>query len=322
VLGKLRLLDKDTVEPGDWAWAQLKLDGQLAVVKGDYFVVRGGGDTLGGGNVVDPYPKRHRRMHASTIERLVVMEHGSDREVLLKSIEVSEPAEFGAVVQRANLPPEQAKVELMALATEGLVIPLGHNVMGPGVVLYSVGGWNSLSDKARQTLTAYHSQFPLKKGAPKEEFRSRLGLATPVFNSVLPMLVEQGVLAEDGTSVRLQEHAPKLSVEQERMANGYVDALKKNSYSPPTDSMPPEDVLSVLADSGEIVRVSESVAFSKNAYEDMVSKIRAHITDKGQITVADVRDLFDTSRKYALALMEYLDQQRVTRRVGDARVLR
>ena len=80
--------------------------------------------------------------------------------------------------------------------------------------------------------------------------------------------------------------------------------------------------MSLIAEEGSVVKVSESVVFSASAYGDMVDKIAAHINEKGQVTVADVRDLFGTSRKYALALMDYLDQQRITRRVGDVRVLR
>jgi len=322
VMGRLRLLDTDAVDPGASAWAQLKLDAPLTVVKGDHYVVRAGGATIGGGSIVVPHAVRHQRMHAPTIERLAVMERGTDREVLVNAMQASEPAEFGAVARRANLSPEQAALELDALVSEGLVVPAGQQRTGAGAMFYTLGGWNAVCDTARQALAAYHRQFPLRKGAPREELRSRLNLTAQIFANVLPMLVERGVVADDGVSVRLPEHQPKLSAAQEKQATEYMKMLLENPYAPPTDSTPDEGVLGVLADRGDVVRVSESVAFSKDAYEDMVRKIRGHITEKGRITVADVRDLFGTSRKYALALMEHLDRERVTRRVDDVRVLR
>ena len=85
--------------------------------------------------------------------------------------------------------------------------------------------------------------------------------------------------------------------------------------------MEPE-VLNLLAEEGKVVRVSETVVFATSAYDEMVEQIRAYVREHEQITVADVRDMFSTSRKYALSLLDYLDQQRITRRVGDARVLR
>jgi selenocysteine-specific elongation factor len=321
-IAHLRLLDTDAVEPGGSAWAQLKLDVPLAAVKGDYFVIRSGGETIGGGNVVDVHAKRHRRMHGPSIARLAVMERGSDRELLLKSIEASEPADLASAVRRANLSPETAQTELVAMAAEGAIVVIGQNGTGSSGLLYTAAGWDALCRRARQVLDTYHKQFPLRRGAPKEELRSRLGMTSQTFTSVLPLLQAKGIVAEEGATVRLPEHKPTLSKEQERRAAELLRLLEAHPYSPPTDSMPDEEVLVLLAERGDIVRVGDGVVFSAKAYQEMVDNIRQRIREKGQVTVADVRDIFGTSRKYALSLMEYLDQQKVTRRVGDARVLR
>ena len=98
--------------------------------------------------------------------------------------------------------------------------------------------------------------------------------------------------------------------------------LEAAPYSPPTDAPIDPEVLNLLVDEGRVARVSETVVFSASAYEDLLERVTAHLREHGEITVADVRDLFGTSRKYALALMDHLDKRRVTRRVGDARVLR
>ena len=321
-VARVRLLDRQTVEPGESAWAQLKLDDSIGVVKGDYFVIRSNRTTLGGGSVVDPHARRHRRMHAPILERLAVMEKGSDREVLLKSIEISEPTEFTELVNRANLEPAAARSALKEMASEKLVVILGNGTIGKGRVIFTAAGWSSLADRTISFLTDYHERFPLRKGTPKEELRSRLSMAPQVFNFALPRLQEDGALVEDGPVLRRPEHARNLSNDQGKEADDYLRVLESNPYSPPTDSPVDTDVLTLLADQGKVVKVSDSVIFATSAYEEMVERISAEITKRGEITVADVRTTFGTSRKYALALLEYLDQQRITKRVGDARVLR
>jgi len=321
-VARLRLLESDTVAPGQTTWAQLKLNSPLAVVKGDYFVVRSNQTTLGGGEVVDPRARRHRRRHQPILERLEVMQEGSGRDVLVKTIEASEPCEFGVLVNKANLEPDDARSLLESMVSENAVVILGKGNIGRGTSVYTAAGWAALGEKARDALSAYHRQFPLRKGAPKEELRSRLKMAQQVFNNALPRLEEDGVVAEEGALVRLPDHTPQLSGTQSDAAAGYLRRLEADPYSPPTDAPIDAEVLNVLVEEGKVVKVSESVVFSTSAYQEMVDRILAYIREHGEISVADVRDMFGASRKYALPLMDYLDHQRITRRVGDVRVLR
>ena len=322
IIGRVRLLEKERAEPGDATWAQLKLETPLAVAKGDYFVIRSNQTTLGGGKILESHARRHRRMYQPILDRLAVMEEGSDREVLLATIAVSEPSEFQTIVNRANLQSAPARAELEAMASEKMVVTLGDRAVGPGVLLYTGAGWASVGAKARAFLEGYHRQFPLRKGAPREELRSRLRMASQVFNDVLVELREEGVLAQDGALVRLPDHRPNPTDPEKASAEAYVRELEESPYSPTTDSAIDPELLNLLADEGKVVKVSETVVFSASAYQEMTDRISAYIRERGEITVADVRDMFGTSRKYALALMDYLDHKRVTRRVGDARVLR
>ena len=321
-IARLRLLEGDRAEPGQTTWAQLKLETPLAIAKSDYFVIRSNLTTLGGGNIVDTHARRPRRNHLPTIERLEIMEKGSDREILLKTIEMSEPSGFVDIVNRANLNPDMAKDELSGMGSEGLVVTLGNGAIRNGTRFYTSGGWTALGMRVRNALASYHEQFPLRPGSPKEELRSRINLTPQDFNDALPLLNEGGVTVEAGALVRLPDHKPSLSDTQEGSVTGYLKLLDSDPFSPPTDSPIDPEVLSLLDEQGRVVKVSETVVFSATAYRQMVDKISSHIRDEGEITVADVRDLLGTSRKYALALMDHMDHQRITRRVGDARVLR
>ena len=322
VIGRLRLLESSAADPGETAWAQLKLDTPVAAVKGDYVVIRSNLTTLGGGEIVDPHARRHRRKYRPLLDSLDSMQAGSAREVLLKTIEMSEPAEFQALVNKANLQPEAAINDLEQMAEERLVITVGRRAVAPGVLVYTADGWDAVSREASGFLDAYHRQYPLRKGAPREELRSRIGMTPQVFNDVLPMLADDDIVVDERNLVRAPQHRPSATKEQQVSVDQYLEMLESEPFSPPTDTPLDPELLTLLEDEDRVVRVSDSVVFTAPAYHQMVERITAYIREHGEITVADVRDMFGASRKYALPLMDHLDHERITRRVGDARVLR
>ena len=319
-VGRLRLLENDRAEPGEWAWAQLKLDGNVAIVRGDRFVIRSNQSTLGGGTIVDAHAPRHRRRHAPLLARLRILEGGSTGQVLAAYVEQYGPIALPSLAARADLSPKEAAAELDRMEGAGEVVVIGS---GAGTSYLSAAGWRDLAASAERSVADYHERFPARAGEPKEELRSRLMLSPAVFGPVLEGLTASGVLADAGAAVRIPDHSPRLSTEQQVRADEFLAALEAaDPYSPPTDALPEEDVLDLLEGLGEVVRASESVVFSTDAFDRMLDAVRAYAAEHGQVTVADVRDLFGTSRKYALALLEHLDRSRVTRRVGDARVMR
>lgn len=321
-LVRIRLLESEIAEPGKSTWAQFKLNDPVAVVKGDYFVIRSNRNTLGGGTIVDPHARRHRRMHLPTLGRLAIMKHGSNREILLNNIQMSEPTEFQLLVNMANVEPAVARSELKKMTDEKLVILLGRKTIGPGIFIYSAAGWELLAKKTHEFLKRYHNQHPLRIGPPKEELRSRLNLTPQVFNTALSRLEENEIIRDKGPLVQLPDHIRKLSKLQQSAADEYLHLLEASPYSPPTNSTIDEEVLHLLADEGRVVQVNETIVFSDSAYQTMAKKISEYIEDQGEVSIANVRDMFGTSRKYALALLDHLDKQHITRRVGDSRILR
>ena len=186
--------------------------------------------------------------------------------------------------------------------------------------------WSALVDRFSGDLAAYHRQFPLRVGMGREALRSGLKLEAKVFNAVMARAAAEGLVADEGAIVRLPSHTVQFSPEQQQRVDALLARFHREPYSTPSfkESVTAvgEDVLGVLVARGDLVQVSPGVLFLPKIYEEMVTRTRTHIEREGSITLAQARDLFRTSRKYAQALLEHLDEIGVTKREGDERVLR
>jgi selenocysteine-specific elongation factor len=157
-------------------------------------------------------------------------------------------------------------------------------------------------------------------GMPREELRSRLKLSGDGLDAVLAAAMAEGLADTHVGGVRLAAHAPSLVPDQERSVRRLLDAFAAAPYSPPAPDVDPE-LLGWLVEQGKIVRVADDIAFLPETYAEMIAWVRSQIASAGSVTVAQFRDRFGSSRKYALALLEHLDERKITRRAGDARVL-
>jgi selenocysteine-specific elongation factor len=314
---KIRLLDRSELMPGDSCWAQVRLTQPLALVKGDTFVIRTPNDTVGGGSVVDSHPRRHRRHHAPTLESLELLERGSPEEALLGLLAKLEPVSFSGLVRETELSSAAAKELLNALLSDGRVVQLGQDGS-----FYTAGGYRRVLNDALRYLDGYFGEHPLRSGMPREELKSRLGVNARLFNDLLDRWAQEGVVTQSTSVVAIAGRNVRLTEAQRRELDAFLVSLSTSPFSPPVDSQPEPDLLGYLADQGDVVAVGEGIVFSRDAFDDMQAQITRHLQEHGTITLAQVRDLFGTSRRYAQALLEYLDEVHVTRRVGDERVLR
>ncbi|MFC1978820.1 selenocysteine-specific translation elongation factor [Chloroflexota bacterium] len=313
---KVRFLDRDVVGADEEVWAQIKLENHVALVKGDFFIVRASWGTLGGGRIVDTYARRHRRFHKPIMDGLAALDKGGTHEALLKLLDRGGVWEMDKLIARSGVVPEKAKESIKALTLDNRILVLSD------MVLFSDLSWSQFKGKTREIVGQYHKQYPLRLGLPKENLKSRLKLSNKVFGSILPQIIEEGIVVDDGAVLHLPEHEIILSDVQQKSVDLFLESLEANPYAPVLDSIPDNELLNLLFEQGKAVKVSDSVIFSPQAYHEMVQKITDYMKSKGKITVAKVRDLLATSRKYALAFMEYMDEQKITRRVGDERVLR
>jgi len=320
---RVRLLDADRLTAGQEGWVQLLLADPLPVVKGDFFVIRSSEDTLGGGQIVDPNPRRrYRRFDDDVIDRLMTLDQGTGGDIIISVAEQWGPCDMTTLSQRTNLSQEEVTERVSQLTGEGHLVSLGEFGGDADAVVYSAQGWGILKSKVASALQLYHTQYPLRHGVPAQEIRSRLNLSQPVYQRALARLVEEQIVVDERQSLRLPDHEITLTPKMEEEASAYLNSLQKDPYSPPSDQRVSPELLGVLIDQGKVVRVTDGVIFDASAYREMTERIVQHLKDQGNITVAEARTMFNTSRKYILPLLEHMDQQQITRRTGDERVLR
>lgn len=322
---RVRLLNADTLSPGQEGWAQVHLEEPIAVVSGDYFIVRSPQWTLGGGIIVDTTPRRHRRFQQDILDRLRVMAEGVPREAMLAALENHQPTQMRELVSRANFSEDEAQQEIESMIAVGDVVAVGEGLregrIMPDTYLFTADEWKRQKKLVTEVLQTYHGLYPLRRGMAREELRSRMRLRGNIFVRVLPLLVAEGVVLEKDTLVHTPDHVPGLTSDQEKRAMAYIASLESQPYSPPTGAPPEHEILDFLVENGRVVRANSSVVFAAGVYEEMLRRVKLHLRENGTITVGEMRDLFGTSRKYTLALLEYFDQCHITRRIGDERVL-
>jgi selenocysteine-specific elongation factor len=316
-LAKLYLLDRDQVKPGESILAQISLNMPAMVMKDDHFIVRSPMETLGGGVIILPHAKKHRYSRKEVGERLMKMENGSLNELIIAFLEFKQPAKLSNILTECNLTMDEIQGPLSELISRSKVVLMGNR---ENAVLFTISGWRDIIKKAQEIVKNYHNKYPARSGISKGELSNKLGLEAN--SPFLKKLFDDGILIEDAAVVRLPTHRIEFSGEQQTAIKKFLDQLDHNPFSPQIEMTLEKDVLNQLIEQQKIVRVGDGVIFSKDAYEEMVGKIIGHIKSKGKITLAEVRDMFDTSRKYAKALLEYMDEKKITKRVGDERVLR
>jgi selenocysteine-specific elongation factor len=322
VVARVRLLEHEELKPGESGWVQFHLAAPIAVAKNDRFIFRSPSPsvTLGGGIVVDPHPAaRHRRFKPEVLARLETLARGTPEEIVWQFLTArgSTPAEIKDIVSGTGLSEASVAQALSAQAANLIVL---------GTLYLTTPHWRTLAEKIRTLLSEYHRQYPLRAGLPREELKSRLGLAPRVFERVLERAALENILVANEDVVRQPDFVVTFTPELQKKIDALLAQFHRAPYTPPSaqdaEAAIGIEAVNALVAQGTLVRLNDQVLLTPQALQTMHAWVVATIQTHGEVTVAQVRDHFNTSRKYAVALLEYFDEKRVTKRVGDARVLR
>ncbi len=322
VQARVRLLEGDELEPGRSTWAQLRLEEPIAVARGDHFVLRSGEATVAGGRVVDTRPRRHHRNDASTLEALRRLLEGSPDDTLLTLIQRLEPVRWSELLTRSELAPAEAESAIERQLSSGAVVALDDSAFAAATELISEAGLNALSARTLTLVSDYVRERPLRAGLPREDLRSRLRLSQRAFTFLERQLIESDQLTLTDGALDLPGREAALSKAQQQIVAALLARLREQGVRPEVDHSLDPALLEYLEARREIVRLKDGVTLAHEVYQDMLTKTVALIESQERATLADVRDRLGTSRKVAQAFLERMDQERITRRIGDARILR
>jgi selenocysteine-specific elongation factor len=330
-IATLRLLGTEELNPGEHSWIQLELRDPVITVRGDRYILRrpSPGETLGGGVVIDHQPQgRHKRFDEEILKSLEALAKGSPSDILFEASLASNAASVKDVALRSHLESDSASRAIKELMESGRLIAMEAGAVNSSsdVLVIALPHWNVLRDQTLQMVHSYHRNFPLRRGIPREELKSRLKLTARLFSALIKKLALENLLADAGGTVSSPGYQIRFDAVQQAKIQALMRKFEQNPYSPPTlrecQAEAGEDILDALRELGELVPVSNDIIFRKADYDSMATKIKEMIKENGKITLAEVRDTFKTSRKYAQALLEYLDSIGETLREGDFRKLR
>jgi selenocysteine-specific elongation factor len=330
-VARLRLLGYELLSPGEEGWLQLELDQPLVMLRGDRYILRrpSPGETLGGGMVVDPRPaRRHKRFSDDVLTRLEALVGGVPEDVLLQTSLSLGIAPIRDVVIRSGLEQDAASMALQSLLASGALMALesGQVTLQSDLLVTASSVWRKFSEQAVQAVTDYHSANPLKKGIPREELKNRLALAARPFNALLKQCQASGLLADEGAFICRPGHEIRFTYHQKGQIENLLKRFQEAPFAPPSikecQEAVGEDVYAALIELDKLVPVSGEVVFRREDYERLLREVKNYLELKGSLTVAEFRDMYDSSRRYGLAFLEHLDSIGVTVRVGDYRKLR
>ena len=315
VNAQVRLLEDDELRPGDAAWAQIKFERPAVALRGDRFVLRTPNDTIAGGVIADAAPKRHRRRHAPTLAALESMLSDRPEDLLLDAVARRPFSDAAALASDLAMPIAAVAETLRTFAEDGTIVRLG--APGEGRVV-TTARWNDLARRTGEALAAYHREHPLRAGMPLEELRARLDLDRAAFAALID--ADPAVTVANSTAA-LADFTPRPGPEQQERVDAYLAALRAPGAGTPPPGLDPE-LLAYAVECGLVIDAGDGVYFERGAFAAMVDSVRERIARDGALTLAQARDLLGTSRRHAQAALEQMDRMRITRRVGDARVLR
>lgn len=328
ILCRAVLLDKEQIGPGEEGLVQLRLEEEIAVKRGDRFVVRfySPMETIGGGIVLEPNPVRKKRFDAQAIEELKKKESGSLGDVM--ELQIKEHgdtmitlAELAKVMAHSV---DELKEYLEELEESGTIFVFP---MKKDTYLWHRDSEFAVRQKIEETLQKYHSEHPYRYGMKKAEIHNTFlkKIKPNIFVAYIERMTGENVYGRREEYLSLPGYeVPKdaMYLQTEKLIE---DTFEKAGYDFVRFSeidfgkiprQTAEDVVLMMIDEGKVLRINEEMFTMKHLMDEAKEKIQNHLKEENLITIAEVRDMFSTSRKSAKPILEYMDSIKVTKKTG------
>ncbi len=325
---RVRLLGKQQLLPGENGWLQLELSDPVVAQRGDHYILRrpSPSETIGGGTVVEPHPsKRHKRFDDQIIHHLESLTSGNPKDIVQELLHRDGILLWETLLLRSSLDKGALQVSVDELIEDGFA-QIIQSEGGRERWVSASAEWQSLKSAVIDQVLTYHQAYPLRAGMPREELKSQSKLSGRIFDLAISQLQANGQIIQRGPWVAAADHQITFSTHQKGQAGSLLDQFDQSPYMPPTvkecQTLVDEEVFNALVGLGELKMLTEEIVFTAETYEEMTGKLREFLNREGKITVAEARDLFQSSRRYILPFLESLDDAGVTVREGDHRRLK
>ncbi|WP_123052960.1 selenocysteine-specific translation elongation factor [Clostridium sp. JN-1] len=334
IICRVVILDREQLNPGESAYVQLRLEKPLTAQRNDRYVIRSYSPmyTIGGGSIIDPNAKKAKRFYKDYIEQLKTKKSGKTQNILEDTVKKlsSKYPNFIDILKSFGKNEQSIKDELNKLVDECKVIKLGD---GDKAVYIDANFLSEKAAKIKDLVNKFHEENPLKLGFPKEEIKGKVfgnNIKQKVYDELIDLLVKNKDIKVDGNFISRIDFNVNYTQKQEELKQKIIDKFKKSGFLTPKFSEIEEEigetkdlrmVFDSLIENGTIVKVSEDCFFLKDDYNKAIKIAYELIQSKGALTLAEFRDELKTSRKYAVALLENFDGIKLTKRIGDKRIL-
>lgn len=335
ILGTLSLLDAERLEPGHWCLAQMFLEEPGMAVWGQPFVIRdpSAAMTLGGGMVLQPAAEKLRRRHVETLALIEPLANANpeERALLVAKLRGYRGITKAELVRAARLTPAQADRMLSHLVEQGKLMPVHSSTQEMGAI--HAEQLASLKEKIVATLQRWHDQWPLLSAHDRGKLVTALAFVGDdgLIQAQLDRMIMERVLVGDQRRVALASHKPKLSQNQRKLKVKLVEAHRAAGFQPPQvesftaqaggNAKDLKDLFEVCVAENELVPISPDYFLHAEHETALKEQLRAKLADGKGMSVAEIKELLGTTRKYAVPICEYLDRIGFTRRDGDLRYL-
>jgi len=334
VLCRIVILNKEELNPGDEAFAQLRLEEKIVAKRGDRFILRFYSPmyTIGGGKILEPNPSKKKRFDPKAIAELEIKEKGQSEDIIEKII-LDNSRKFPTIKEISTntaMLEDKVKKDVEALINKGKVILFE---LTKDLYVIHRDYFDSLTNEILNYLNTYHKKYPLRIGVLKEEVRSKyLGNAKPIVGEkFLDLIEEKGLVEQHKDKISIKGFKVEYNEIQLKIRDNMIKIFKDKGFIPPkkeeiikescSNYEEGEEVFNSLLEKGDIVKLNEEVYMYKDIYENALEVAKEYIRQNGYLTVAEYRDQLNTNRKVALALLEYFDMLKITKREGDKRKL-
>jgi selenocysteine-specific elongation factor len=326
-IAEVTLYQGNELKPGSTGYAQLRTDHPLLILPGDRAILRQFSPviTIGGALVLDAFPLARQKKDARAAFLRSLASSASQQGLLARiSRYEKDGLSLAAAVRETGLKQSVLQPLLASLTQQGAIVQTGEFSL-------SANAFKGTKEKALAVLDAFHKNNPLVAGISKEELRAKLGLQQAVMEAVLAQLAREKKLELAGEQVRLagrgvqlkdEESRAKEQIEKAFAAAGLkVPLMKEVLAALPVDRARAQKLVTLLLRDRVLVKLADDLVFHKNALQELRRLLSGYKSTSPKIDVGKFKDLTGVSRKYAIPLLEYLDRERVTRRVGDERVI-